>query len=246
MGLTTTIFRGFCVATLIGAASLTAIAQEKSVPHADALKRLQEGNARFVAGKTENPRSDQTRRTEVAEGQKPFAAFVSCADSRVPVERVFDQGIGDLFVVRVAGNVCEGSEAGSIEFGVTALGARLVVVMGHTKCGAVVAASGDQPIPGAIGEVIKDIKPAVERVRKEDPKATGDSLVAKATRANVHLSIEKLLESSEALRSEVSSGNVAVVGAVYDIATGKVEWLGQHPRQAELLKGGKKDKAKDE
>ena len=117
-----------------------ALAQEGVSP-TDALKRLEQGQARYVEGKAERPRSGADRRTEVAKGQKPFAAILSCADSRVPVETIFDQGIGDLFVVRVAGNVCEASEAGSIEFGATALGANLIVVMGHTSCGAVVAAS---------------------------------------------------------------------------------------------------------
>jgi carbonic anhydrase len=160
---------------------------------------------------------------------------LACADSRVPVELLFDQGIGDLFTVRVAGNVADTDEIGTVEYGVDHLGAPLIVVMGHAKCGAVTAVVNDTKLPPNIAKLVDNIKPYAERVKRENPNLKGDALIAAATRANVFQSIEDMLEQSPEIRELVAHGKVKVVGAVYDIHGGTVQWLGPHPNQSRLL-----------
>jgi carbonic anhydrase len=205
-----------------------------TVDSASALERLKAGNLRWVEDQTTHPRSDAKRRKQAAGGQKPFAAVLTCADSRLPVERVFDQGVGDVFVVRVAGNVAGTSETGTMEYGAEHLHVPLLVVMGHSKCGAVAAAAGEGLPEGALGELVSQVKPSVERARKLNPSAEADEIVSEAIKENVWQTVFTLLKTSPVLSEKVRSGKLMLVGAVCDVASGKVEWLGEHPWQAEL------------
>lgn len=183
----------------------------------DALAKLLEGNRRFVSGKAAGPNRSAARRAETAGGQKPFAIIVSCADSRVPPEILFDQGIGDLFIVRAAGNVVDDVAIGSIEYAVEHLGANLIVVLGHRKCGAVAATVAGGEAPGHIGAIVNKIKPAVAAARDR----SGDPL-DNAIKANVKLVSQDLGKSEPILRPMAEDGAVKVVGAYYDIENGAV------------------------
>ncbi|MBD2251533.1 carbonic anhydrase [Nostoc parmelioides] len=185
-----------------------------------ALARLLEGNKRFVDGKRLNPNQSTLRLQETAVAQYPFAAILGCADSRVPAEIVFDQGLGDLFVVRVAGNVASQTAIGSLEFATAVLGAQLIVVLGHARCGAVVAAAKGDPLPGRIGVFVEEIKPAVERVRNKTGSLEENSIIA-----NVQYQAEKLAESSTILRGLIKEGKLKIAGGRYDLASGKVTLL---------------------
>lgn len=215
--------------------SSPSLAEPRPTP-AEALKFLQEGNARWAAGSTQSPNITESRRRTLAEaGQTPFATILSCADSRVPVERVFDRGVGDLFVVRVAGNLAGPHEAGTIEYGAEHLHVPLLVVMGHTRCGAVSAAVAHARVTGNISSLIEAITPAVDRAEALNPSLHDKELVAAAVRENVWQSVFDLIKSSTICRERIRSGELRVVGAVYDIGTGSVEWLGEHPWQRELI-----------
>jgi len=168
-------------------------------------------------------------------GQHPIAGVISCSDSRVPPEILFDRGIGDIFVVRVAGNVAGVSEIGSIEYAVEHLGIPLVVVMGHSQCGAVTAVAENQEVRGSIAELAKKIVPAVERTRKDRPELTGKPLVEEAAHANAWRTIEDLFRNSIVAKHAVNEGFLEVVAAFYDIKDGKVTWMGKHPRQNRLI-----------
>lgn len=181
-----------------------------------ALDFLHAGNARFVAGKSEAPNRDIERLREVAPRQTPFAAFLGCADSRVPIEIVFDQGFGDLFVTRIAGNVAATENIASLEFATQVLGAKVLYVLGHTACGAVSAAAKAEPVPGQISALFQHIRPAVRAAR-------GD--VDAAVRENVKLQAQTLVEASTVISSLVSSGNVLVAGGIFDLQSGRVEPL---------------------
>lgn len=203
---------------------------------AEALTRLQEGNQRWVNGKSRNPNTDDARMRAQAEGgQTPFAAILTCADSRIPVERVFDCGVGDIFDVRVAGNIAGPHETGSLEYGAEHLHAPLLVVMGHTRCGAVSAAANDAKVSGSIPVLLDAIEPAVARAKAQNPSLEGKELVPAAIKENVWQSVFVLLRSSEICRERVERGELRIVGAVYNIADGTVEWMGEHPWQSELL-----------
>jgi len=186
------------------------------------LKRLVEGNKRFVAGKPRHPNQGPRRRGQVAQGQHPFAVILGCADSRVPPEVVFDQGLGDLFVIRVAGNIVDDAVLGSIEYAAEHLGTRLIIVLGHAKCGAVAAAveaaaKGGSP-PGHIGSLVKPILPAVDAAKGQP----GDPL-DNAVRANVGRMVRWLRSSEPVLAALVREGGVKVVGARYDLQSGAVQ-----------------------
>jgi carbonic anhydrase len=185
-----------------------------------ALQRMIEGNGRFVAGKTQKPNQSKFRLQETSVAQYPFAAILGCADSRVPAEIVFDQGLGDLFVVRVAGNVASQTAIGSLEFATAVLGAQLIMVLGHSSCGAVKAAIKGDPLPGRIGVFVEEIKPAVEKVRLK----TGD-IDANAVIANVQYQASALAEESTILGGLVKQGKLKIVGAQYDLKTGKAMML---------------------
>lgn len=197
---------------------------------------LKEGNARFASGSPENPNLSPERLAEVADnGQHPFAIILTCADSRIPVERVFDRGVGDLFVVRVAGNVSDTDEVGTIEYGVGHLHSPLVVVMGHTGCGAVTAVVSGAEMHGAVAKLVDNIIPAAEWVKKTRPELKGDDLIGAVVEANVWRSIDDLLTASDEARELVRDNKLKVVGAVYDIKSGQVRWLGPHPYQDRLV-----------
>ncbi|HEV8268896.1 MAG TPA: carbonic anhydrase [Thermoanaerobaculia bacterium] len=205
--------------TSLFAALGTAAAKEAGGLAPDAgLARLARGNARAAAGKAMRPHQNRARRKELASGQQPFAVVVSCSDSRVPPEIVFDQGLGDLFVVRVAGNVVDDTALGSIEYAVEHLGSRLVVVLGHERCGAVKAALDGGEAHGHVGSLVHAIAPAVEKVKD----AEGDKLDL-AVRANVSRVVEQLRGSEPLLKEAVGKGDLKIVGMRYDLDTGKVE-----------------------
>jgi carbonic anhydrase len=200
---------------------------------------LDEGNRRFVEGRSVHPNTDVFRVGETGEhGQHPFAAVLACADSRVAVERLFDRGMGDLFVVRVAGNIGDPNQAGSLEYACEHLGTRLVVVMGHTGCGAVKAAVEGVSTGTNIGSLLDNIAPAVREVRAAHPELSGEGLVEAVVRQNVWRTIEDTLRGSASLRAGVQSEAVRMVGAVYDVRNGRVEWMGNHPALAGLLASG--------
>lgn len=190
-----------------------------------ALARLVAGNKRFVQGRERAPRRKTPRRIEVAQGQTPFAAILTCADSRVPPEIIFDQGLGDLFVVRIAGNTgTDPLVIGSLEYAVEVLGSVLAFVLGHTECGAVKAAidqveKGDVP-PGDIGAVVDPIVPAVEAVAGT-PK---DDLLDAATDENIKLA-QASLEAVPIIADGVAAGSLAVAGGEYQLESGEVQYL---------------------
>ena len=178
-----------------------------------ALAALYEGNERFVNGQVMAPNRNMSRLKEVAAGQKPFAAFLGCADSRVPIEIVFDQGFGDIFVTRIAGNVADPAIIGSLEFGTEVLGAQVLYVLGHTKCGAVSATMAGNEVPGQISTLYQHIR----RAAKE---SGGD--VNRAIARNVELQAEILKEASPVIARRVKAGTLVIAGGVYDLDTGKV------------------------
>ncbi len=202
------------------AAPEPAIAQNDSTPDA-ALQKLIDGNKRFVDRKRQNPNQDLPRLLEVAIAQKPFAAILGCADSRFPSEIIFDQGLGDLFVCRVAGNVATPEEIGSLEFGTLVLGAKVLVVIGHKRCGAVKAAIEGGELPGQIGSLTNAIKPAVESSKSQ----AGDKL-ENASKANVVLQANKL-KASPVISKLIAENKLKVVGGYYDLDTGRVTILSE-------------------
>lgn len=194
-----------------------------------ALARLRDGNHRFVSGvRSLSAPTGRARVAELVDGQKPFAIVLCCSDSRVPAELVFDCGLGELFVVRVAGNVCAPSLVGSVEFAAAAFGTRLVVVMGHTHCGAVHATldavrSGSRPLSANIADIVSRIAPAVHELLEADPSA-GD-LARRAVRANVRASASHLRHGSAVLEQLIATGDLRVIGAEYDLETGLVDFF---------------------
>lgn len=205
----------------------------------EALQRLRDGNVRFVNGTSEHANLTALRRSETAtRGQKPFATILGCSDSRAPVEHIFDQGVGDLFTIRVAGNVADTDEIGSVEYGVGHLETSVLVVLGHTGCGAVTAVAKNAEVHGSIPALVDNISPAVERVRRRTGQKTADdAFIGLCIRENVFQSIEDLLERSPELREHVRERKVKIVGALYHLKDGHVEWLGEHPDQSALANG---------
>lgn len=211
--------------------------KQNTISAKDALTLLREGNARFVSATVAGPHRTAERRSATAvHGQEPFASIVSCADSRVPLSVIFDQGIGDIFGLRIAGNICSPELIGSIEYAVLHLGTPLVVLLGHSKCGAVTAVVQGEHVDGNLVPLVQHIAPAVERTRGERPHLTGTDLVDAAIQENTWFQIETLLARSEHVSKAVKAGKVEVVGAHYDVEHGNVTWYGTHPRQATLLK----------
>jgi carbonic anhydrase len=216
---------------------LPSASESDEAPDADTvMKWLREGNQRWVAGKPIDPNIEPARRARLAAaGQKPIVTILSCADSRVPADRIFDRGVGELFVVRVAGNVAGDSETGTVEYGVGHLKTPLLVVMGHSKCGAVAAAASGAQLHGKVAQLVAGIVPSVDRAKRNNPGLTGDDLVAAAVRENVWQTVYDLFKQSPELAKAARDGQVRVVGAVCDITSGEVEFLGTHPWQAELI-----------
>jgi carbonic anhydrase len=190
----------------------------KGVAPQEALKRLREGNERYVAARLAHPNQTAECRTRVAGGQSPFAVVLGCADSRVPPEVLFDQGLGDLFVVRVAGNVLDDAGLGSLEYAADHLGVHLLVVLGHERCGAVDAALKGGEAEGHVKYLVRALKPAVAAAKGKQ----GDAL-DNVVRANVALAVKQLRASKPVLAELVEHGRLKVVGARYDLDTGSVE-----------------------
>ena len=188
-----------------------AIAQNNITPD-EVLKQLLEGNQRFIENKRKNPNQTLTRVQEVAQGQAPFAAILSCADSRVPAEIIFDRGLGDLFVVRNAGNIATAAEIGSLEFGTLVLGAKVLMVIGHQSCGAVKATMAGNAVPGQISSILDAIKPAIK------PNQT----LEEATIANVKLGISRL-QASPVISQLIKDGKLKIAGGYYNLETGQVQ-----------------------
>lgn len=207
-----------------------------SMPPDQAINALKEGNARYVGNTAKHPNQNQERRSlTVSQGQHPFASVLSCSDSRVPVEILFDSGIGDLFVIRVAGNVADIDETGSIEYGVDHLGTSVLLVLGHSRCGAVTAVVQNAQVHGNIPPLVDNIGPAVAKARAAHPELSGDAVIDEAIKANVLQAMDDVFKLSEVVRNKAKDGSVKVIGAIYDLETGKINWLGSHPEQDQLI-----------
>jgi len=193
----------------------------------EALKRLKEGNQRFASGvRSIDALIRQTQRSDSVAGQAPFAIILGCSDSRVPAEIVFDQGLGDLFVIRVAGNIVAPSQIGSVEFAADRFGTRLVVVLGHSSCGAVIATleelrrQAESRSPN-LASIVDRIRPSVEGLMESGPREQ-EALVSLAVRANVRASVDKLKRASRVLERLIETEGLLVVGAEYSLETGIV------------------------
>ncbi|MFH1139710.1 MAG: carbonic anhydrase [Pseudomonadota bacterium] len=227
------LFLAFCLVL----APVGAFAEEASAkPDPDQIRRiLTEGNARFAAGRAENPHTGRDRLVlagRESQANYALATVLSCSDSRVPVERLFDVGVMDLFVVRVAGAVCNTDEAGSIEYGLAHVNTPLLVVLGHTQCGAVSAVAADvrgesHHLETNIPPLIASIYPAVKRALEQKPGGGEEEMLNLAIEENVKESIRNLFLKSPTARDLVESGKVKVAGAIYDVSTGLVLWLPQ-------------------
>jgi carbonic anhydrase len=196
----------------------------------EALERLRAGNRRFADAAQRQGDVSPRRRRQLVSGQEPFAVILGCADSRVPAEIVFDQGLGDLFVIRVAGNVVAPSLAGSVEYAAQQCGTRLVVVLGHTGCGAVQAVLSELEGPGGIESpnlrsIVDGIRPAVENLLETDLRDDHDALMHQAVYANVRASVDQLRRDSQILEHEIEDNGLRIVGAVYSLATGGVDFF---------------------
>lgn len=195
------------------------------------MRELREGNRRFVAGNFgAESLARRAHQAGMSDGQSPFAIILACSDSRVPVELVFDQGFGDLFVIRVAGNVVAPSQIGSIEYAASQFGTRLVVVLGHSNCGAVVATLKELSLQQThrspnLRAIVDRIRPALEPMMARHEEDDEDTLVGAAVRANILASVERLSHGSLILEKLVDQGELAVVGAEYSIETGKVDFF---------------------
>jgi len=201
------------------------------IPALQALDRLRQGNARFVADAgSGGALASPTRRVEVAAGQEPFAIILGCSDSRVPAEIVFDQGLGDLFVIRVAGNIVASSQIGSVEFAAARFDTRLVVVLGHSQCGAILATleelqqSTDHQSRN-LRSIVDRIRPSVETLLATGLRDDPEALVRQAVRANIRVSANHLRHGSEVLEQLVQTNGLVVVGAEYSLETGVVEFF---------------------
>ena len=197
----------------------------------EALERLREGNRRFVSGtRTSDTFVSHSRRAELAEEQHPYAIILGCSDARVPAEIVFDQGLGDLFVIRVAGNIVSPSQIGSVEFAAARFGTRLVVVLGHSQCGAILATLEELQQPTAnrsrnLSSIVDRVRPSVEGLLRTELRHDPDALVRHAVRANVGVSVSHLRHGSELLEKLIQSNGLVVVGAEYSLETGVVEFF---------------------
>lgn len=200
-----------------------------------AIEKLKAGNQRFVAGTSEYPHTNQARLAQAGtenQGDHAYATVITCSDSRVPVELVFDAGVMDIFVIRVAGNVCDTDEIGSIEYGLAHVNTPVLVVLGHTQCGAVTAVTHavqgkGHALERNIPPLVDNIIPAVKAAMADHPKLKGNGVIPYAIEQNVWQGIEDLFMKSPATRDIVKSGKAKVVGAIYDVGTGKVRWLSE-------------------
>jgi carbonic anhydrase len=203
----------------------------------EGLERLREGNRRFVSGvRSLETLMSQTRRDEFVAGQEPFAVILGCSDSRVPVEIVFDQGLGDLFVIRVAGNIVAPSQIGSVEFAAERFGTQLVVVLGHTNCGAIDATlealqQSNERQSWNLSSIVDRIRPSVEGLLATDLRQDHAALAREAVRANVRVSANYLRHGSEVLERLIQRNGLLVVGAEYSLESGLVEFFDGAPKE---------------
>ncbi len=225
----------FIISITMSAALFASSAQMSKITPDEAIKILKDGNTRYVNQTVTHPNADKARLAEVAKGQKPFVTINGCSDSRVPPEILFDQGLGDIFVVRTAGNVSATDQIGTIEYGTEHLGTRLVVVLGHTKCGAVTAVAKGEHVHGNIPALVSSIVPPVKKVKSAHPNEATEKWLNEAIVANTFESVANVLKKSEIVRELVLDGKVKIVGAIYDVDSGKVEFLGEHPEQLRIL-----------
>jgi carbonic anhydrase len=201
------------------------------IPAHEALERLRDGNRRFVSNvRGHDALASEARRAEVAAGQEPFAIILGCSDSRVPAEIVFDQGLGDLFVIHVAGNIVAPSQIGSVEFAAERFGTRLVVVLGHSQCGAILATIDELRRPTInqsrnLRSIVDRVRPAVEPLLRTELQHDPDALVRNAVRANVRVSAGHLRHGSEVLEQLIDRDGLSVVGAEYSLETGSVDFF---------------------
>jgi carbonic anhydrase len=203
----------------------------------DALKKLYEGNVRYVKCKLTHSNLDGQRRKETTTGgQHPFAIVVSCSDSRVSVAHIFDVGVGDIFSIRVAGNLSGVDQIASVEYAVNHLGTPSLVILGHTHCGAVAAAVSGAKVHGSLPWLLDKIKPAICKVKENNPGLPPDEFVSEVIKENVWHVIEDMIIKSPEIKGKLKVGKLGIVGAMYDIETGAVTWMGAHPDQAELMK----------
>jgi carbonic anhydrase len=197
----------------------------------EALQRLQEGNRRFASnGRGPAAFLDQARRAELATGQQPFAIILGCSDSRVPAEMVFDQGLGDLFVIRVAGNIVAPSQVGSVEFAAARFNTRLVVVLGHSQCGVILATLEELRRPTAsqsanLRAIVDRVRPSVQGLLGTDLRQDEDTLVRHAVRANIRASVDHLRHGSQVIEQLIQEEGLLVLGAEYALETGVVEFF---------------------
>lgn len=201
----------------------------------EVLKELAAGNKRFLAGQSKHPRATLARVRETSSGQHPYAIVLTCADSRVPPEIFLDQGIGDIFTIRIAGNVANNDEIASTEYAVEHLHSSVCVVMGHTECGAVKAVVNSEQVPEDIGRMVVHIGEAFAKTKKHNPTLQGKELVNETVRVNVWESVEDMIKGSEIIARKVRTGDLRIVGAVYNIETGKVDWMGTYPGALSVL-----------
>jgi carbonic anhydrase len=201
------------------------------IPAREALERLREGNRRFASNRrgTDTLPTD-ARRAELAAGQQPFAIILGCSDSRVPAEIVFDQGLGDLFVIRVAGNIVAPSQVGSVEFAAARFDTRLVVVLGHSQCGAIVATIEELQRPTEsqsrnLRAIVDRVRPAVEGLLATDLRHNPDALVTQGVRANIRRSVDHLRHGSQVLEQLIQDEGLVVIGAEYSLETGVVTFF---------------------
>jgi carbonic anhydrase len=201
------------------------------IPAREALERLREGNRRFVSNiRSLETQLSHTRRIDLLAGQQPFAIILGCSDSRVPAELVFDQGLGDLFVIRVAGNIVAPSQVGSVEFAAMRYDTRLVVVLGHSQCGAILATLEELRQPAenqsrSLRSIVDRVRPSVETLLLTELRHDTDALVQQAVRANVRASVNHLRHGSEILERLIENEQLLVVGAEYSLETGSVDFF---------------------
>ena len=216
----------------------------KAKPSPDeAISMLKAGNDRFVSGKTIQPHLDAARLAQAGtedQGDYAYATVITCSDSRVPVEELFDAGVMDIFVIRVAGNVLDVDEAGSVEYGLAHVHTPVFVVLGHTQCGAVTAVTKEvlghgHPLERNIPPLVDNIVPAVKKAMADHPEVHGTDVIPFAIEENVWQGMEDLFMESPISRDMVNSGEAKIVGAVYDVSTGKVKWLPE-AKTMEILK----------
>ncbi|MBU0946955.1 MAG: carbonic anhydrase [Proteobacteria bacterium] len=229
------------IATAISLLALTATpvfasghGEKAQKPSPDAaIQMLKDGNQRFVSGQSKQPHTDVARLIQAGsenQGDHAYATVITCSDSRVPVEILFDAGVMDIFVIRVAGNVVDVDEAGSIEYGLAHVNTPVLVVLGHTQCGAVTAVTGvvqghGHALERNIPPLVDNIIPAVKTAIANHPEALGDDVIPFGIEENIWQGIEDLFMSSPVSRDMVATGKAKVVGAIYDVGTGKIEWL---------------------